>query len=110
MAVKARLQAICEREHHQRNNGRSQNRVRNKDREVDWPHPSLTWKMHRTNVCMVIEITDQEDARSCKRCNHACPMQPDLSAGDQRVSGGDQDCAGPIQRGIQGGEEAVIRH
>ena len=59
---------------------------------------------------VVIEIADQKHARRGKRGNHACPVQPDLLARDQRPAGGDQDCAGAVQRGIQGGEEAVIRH
>src|SRR5471032_1103147 len=66
--------------------------------------------MHGAHVRMVIEIADQEDARGRKRCNHACAMQPDLLARDQRPARRDQDRAGAVQRGIHRGEDAVVRH
>src|SRR5882724_1352689 len=84
--------------------------MRNQDRIVDRPDPSPTGKMHRAHVRMVIEIADQKNARCRKRGNHARAMQPDLLTCYQRPPCSNQDCAGAVKRGIQGGEEAVIRH
>src|SRR6478672_10505834 len=66
--------------------------------------------MHRTHVRVVVQIADQKDTRRGKRCNHACSVQLDLLTRDQRPSRGDQDGARAIQRGVEGGEEAVIGH
>src|SRR4029077_7179053 len=110
MLVKARLQSVCKRKQHQRHHSHCQNRVRNQDREVNRPRPSLSGKMYRAYMRMVIEVADQKDARRGKRGNHTGPMQPYFLARDEQPAGGNQDCAGAVQRGIQGGEEAIVCH
>src|SRR5438270_1721946 len=66
--------------------------------------------MHRSNMRMIVQIADQKDARGHICCDHAGAVQPDLLASNQHPARRDQDRAGAIQRGIQGGKDAVIGH
>src|SRR5215467_13041657 len=66
--------------------------------------------MYGAHVRMVIEIAHQKNAGRCKRGNHASPMQFDQLARDQHAARCDEERTGTVQCGIQGGEEAVVRH
>lgn len=76
-----------EREYHQRNNNRREDRVRRQDREVDGPHQSGALKTRRAVIEVIRQVRSQKQDRDAERRDLARTMRRDVSFSDEGVTG-----------------------
>lgn len=108
VAVESVSKSESEGDQNQRHNHSCKHCMRNQDRKVQWPRPSLSAKVNRSNMCVVVEIADEKDARGCESGDHGGAMLFHVAALDEIVSDGEQDGSDAVQSGVRRWEDAVV--
>ena len=93
---------------HQRHNHSSQHCMGNQDRKVQWTRPSLSAKVNRSHMRVVVEIADEKNAGGCESGDHRGAVLFRVAALNEVVSDGEQDGSDAIQSGIDRWEDAVV--
>src|ERR1700751_5316608 len=101
VAAKFLTQPIAQRNHRERHNCDGENRMRNEQREVHRPDPSLAPKADKPGVKMKIEVAAEKNDRARERAQHANLMLQDPAAANEYVTNKQENCRRPIQTGVE---------
>ena len=84
--VEAFFKRPKERHQSQRDNRRCQNRVSEKNGEIDEPYTALPFERNGTDLVVVNEIRSQKKDGACESRKHACPVRLDVSRFNEKVA------------------------
>ena len=100
MSGKAFFESPRERDQSQWNNRHGENRVADKDSEIDQPDTSLPFEWNGTDLVVVDEIRSQEKNRACESREHARFVRLNVSRSNETVSADQENGAERVQRRI----------
>src|SRR6266852_1316291 len=82
--------------------------MRNQDAEIHRSRPSLTLKVHRSNVPMVVKVESKKQRRREHGGQHQGAMRGHSSQLDLPVRGHQQYCAGAVECGVDHRKDSVL--
>src|SRR3954447_14131197 len=104
----AHLQPVPQRDDDERHDGDGEDGVGDEDGEVQRPHPPRRGEARDDTVAQEVirDVPSKEKERGEARREHEAAVQWDVFAPDQDVGNADEDAAGRVEGGVDGGEEA----
>src|SRR5271157_378868 len=108
MLFVTRFQSAIQRYDSQRNNNDGQGHMRDQNRKINRPRPTLAQKENIPHLEMEEEVASQKQRRRNYGRDHACAVRGDPAAGNQSPSREQQYRAGSVEGGVQGREEGVL--
>lgn len=108
MAIKSISQSEREGNQNKRDNRSCEQSVGNQNREVNRTRPSVTAKVNRSYMRMIVEIAGQKDAGGCESSDHRGAMLLHVATLDEIVSDGEQDGGYAVEGSVDRWEDAVL--
>ena len=99
--VEALLERADERRYRERWHGDGEDRVRQKDRQVDGAHPAGARVARGAGLEVIREIADEEERRDGQGREHAAPVRLAAARLDERESRDEKHRARPVEAGVE---------